>query len=361
MGSDARVAAARRKLAGQADAFVAAHPANVAYLSAFRGVFDDESGSLAVLTADRCWIVTDSRYAEAARAASEGTSWQVVIAEASLAAALGDLVREAGWSSVAVETTLEYRQWRHLADTLAAQVIEADNWVEAVRAVKEPAEVQDISAAQELTDRAFEHVLAAVRPGVTEKDLALEIEFFMRRNGSDGVAFPPIVASGPNSALPHALPSDRALQASDLVVLDFGARVGGYCADMTRTVAVGHVDERGREIYDTVRAANVGATRALRAGRLGREVDAAARAVIAEAGFGQYFGHGVGHGVGLEIHELPRVGPASDMPLAAGSVVTIEPGIYIPGFGGVRIENLAVVEDAGARVLTRSTMDLLEL
>jgi Xaa-Pro aminopeptidase len=191
--------------------------------------------------------------------------------------------------------------------------------------------------------------------------VALELEFFMRRAGSEGVAFAPIVASGPNSARPHATPSERALSDGDFVVLDFGARVGGYCADMTRTVVIGSASERHREIYDAVLTANAAGAAAVRADSLGSEIDAAARAVIVERGFGEYFGHGLGHGVGREVHELPGLGPRSTLPVPLGSVVTIEPGIYVPGFGGVRIEDLATVEAGGARILTRSTKSLLEL
>ncbi|MDR3685741.1 MAG: M24 family metallopeptidase, partial [Coriobacteriia bacterium] len=219
-----------------------------------------------------------------------------------------------------------------------------------------------IDAAQQITDAAFDHLLAGVlRPGVSERDVALELEFFMRRAGSQGVAFDPIVASGPNAAKPHANPSERLLTEGDFVVLDFGARVGGYCADMTRTVVIGSSSDRHREIYDAVLTANAAGTAAVCPERTGSEIDRAAREVIAQRGFGEYFGHGLGHGVGLEIHELPGLGPRSELRVPLGSVVTVEPGIYVPGFGGVRIEDLVVVDESGARVLTRSTKDLLEL
>jgi Xaa-Pro aminopeptidase len=183
----------------------------------------------------------------------------------------------------------------------------------------------------------------------------------MRRRGSEGVAFPPIVASGPNSALPHASPGPRTLGGGDFVVLDFGARVDGYCADMTRTVVIGKASDRQREIYNVVLAANATGAAAVRAGIPGREIDAAAREIVVAAGYGEDFGHGLGHGVGLEVHELPGVGPRSEDLVPLGSVITIEPGIYVPEYGGVRIEDLVVVEAEGSRVLTRSTKDLIEL
>ncbi len=183
----------------------------------------------------------------------------------------------------------------------------------------------------------------------------------MRLHGSEGVAFPPIVASGPKSALPHAHPGSRKIARGDFLKMDFGARVGGYCSDMTRTVAIGVASARQREIYETVLAANLAGIAAVRPGLAGREIDAVARAVIDAAGFAENFGHGLGHGVGLEVHELPGLGARSTAAVPLGSVVTIEPGVYVPGFGGVRIEDLVVVEAAGARVLTRSTKELIEL
>jgi Xaa-Pro aminopeptidase len=200
-----------------------------------------------------------------------------------------------------------------------------------------------------------------VRAGVTERHIALELEFFMRREGSEGVAFDPIVASGPNSALPHAKVTDRVLATGDFVKMDFGARIGGYCADMTRTVIIGTASTRQVEIYEAVLSANLAGIEAVEAGRPGRSIDATARAVIESAGMGSLFGHGLGHGVGREVHELPGVGPRSSKAVPLGSVITIEPGVYVEGFGGVRIEDLIVVERSGARVLSRSPKNLIEL
>ena len=362
MGSQRRCAAVRARMADTADAFVGIASPNVRYLTDFDGVFDDEPSSLAVLSADGGqWIVTDSRYVEAARRAAEGTAWQVVLATSDLAATLAQVLEGAGASRIALENTLEYCRWGRFEDVLGGVLVEADRWVEAVRAVKEPEEIEHIAAAQALTDQAFEHLLGVVRPGMSENDIALDLEFYLRRNGSTGLAFAPIVASGSNAALPHASVSGRTLCDGDFLVLDFGARVDGYCADMTRTLVVGKATPRHREIYDTVRAANLAGLEAVRAGVAGQDVDAAARAVITAAGLGDRFGHGLGHGVGLEVHEAPGVGPRSATPLPAGAVITVEPGVYIPGFGGVRIEDLVVVEEAGARVLTASAKDLIEV
>jgi Xaa-Pro aminopeptidase len=260
-----------------------------------------------------------------------------------------------------VEDSVSHRRFGYLDRTCEAELVATQDLVEELRRVKEPAEVERIAAAQELTDAAFDHVLGVVRSGMTEREIALALEFHMRERGSEGVAFPPIVASGPNSARPHATVSDRRLQHGDFVVLDFGARVGGYCADMTRTLVVGKASDEQRQLYDAVYEANRAGTAAIRAGVLGKDADAAAREVLEGRGLGDLFTHGLGHGVGLEVHELPGVGPRGEKELPAGSVVTVEPGAYEAERGGVRIEDLVVVEEGGCRVLTRSPKDLIEI
>lgn len=350
-----------RLRAENVDAIVLTGVRNIAYCTGFPGVFDDEPAHVALVGAAGAALFTDSRYYEAFTAAAKGSEWQIRLVRDSLAESVAQELRAAGAARVALETSMPHVRFQAFAKAFACEVVEAGDWVEELRMVKDAAESESIAQAQVLTDLAFEHILRALRAGVTEREVALELEVFMRREGSEGVAFAPIVASGPNSALPHATPGARELADGDFVVLDFGARLGGYCADMTRTVVIGKATDRHREIYGVVLAANKAGRAGVRAGVSGREIDATARAVIAEAGFGEYFGHGLGHGVGLEVHELPGVGPKSERIVPVGAVVTIEPGVYIPRFGGVRIEDLAVVEPAGARVLTRSTRDLLEL
>jgi Xaa-Pro aminopeptidase len=274
---------------------------------------------------------------------------------------LCSLAREAGWERLAAEDAMSHRRFDDLAERCGAELVAATSWVEEIRQVKEPDEIGRVEAAQRLTDETFDHILSVIRSGITEREIGLEIEFFMRRNGSEGVAFPPIVASGPNSALPHAKVTERVLVAGDFVKLDFGARVGGYCADMTRTVVVGQADQWQREVYEAVLDANLAGIAAVAPGLLGSEIDEVSRNVLAERGMARLFGHGLGHGVGLQVHELPGVGPRGSKPVPEGSVITIEPGVYEPGRGGVRIEDLVVVESTGARVLTRSTKDLIEL
>lgn len=362
MIAPARVEALRARMREErADALAVTHVPNVAYVTGFEGAFDAEPAHIALLTDTTAVIITDSRYVEVLTTAAQGTDWRVVLAKTTLADAFASELRALAIERVALETSLPYSRYRSLEKAAGVTVVECEGWIEALRQVKAPEEISAIEAAQAMTDLAFDHILGALHSGVSEREIALELEFFMRTGGSEGVAFSPIVAAGPNSALPHATPGDRLLAKGDFVVLDFGARVGGYCADMTRTIVIGKASERHREIYDTVRAANAAGAAAVRAGLSGRDIDGAARAVIADGGFGEYFGHGLGHGVGREIHEQPGIGPRSESPVPLHSVITIEPGIYIPGFGGVRIEDLAVVEESGARILTRSAKALLEL
>ena len=343
------------------DAFVARSVSNLRYLTGFDGVWDTEPSSLILVTATEALVITDSRFRDAATQAADDGPLEVRVAQADPWEFVSEALGANDLQRVAVESSLPYSVVERVRKVLSAEVTPVDDWVESLRAAKDADEIARTVAAQELTDDAFDHILGLVSEGMSEIRIALELEFHMRSAGSEGVAFSPIVASGPNSALPHAQPGERLGRRGDFLKMDFGARVGGYCADMTRTVVIGPASDQQREIYDAVRAANQAGIEAVSAGKTGMEIDAVARAVITERGFGTRFGHGLGHGVGLDIHEAPSVGPRGANTLAAGSVITIEPGIYIPGFGGVRIEDLVVVEDGGARVLTRSTTDLIEL
>jgi len=357
-----RLAALRERLEGRTHAALAVTcPANVAYITGFERVFDDEEAHAAVVTTDIAVLYTDTRYFSAASSAAQGTEWEVRVAKESVFTSVCADLASAGVGWLGLETSMSYGRFDAVSAQFEGTVEPTDNWVEEIRQVKTAEEIERIAAAQRLTDVAFEHVLGIVKRGMTEVDVALELEFFMRREGSEGVAFAPIVASGPNSALPHAKVTDRVLGEGDFLKLDFGARVDGYCADMTRTIVIGQASERHREIYDAVLAANVAGIDAVRPGLPGKSIDAAARSVIEARGLGEFFGHGLGHGVGMEVHELPSVGPRGVKDIPAGSVITIEPGVYVPGFGGVRIEDLVVVEEAGARVLTSSPKGIIEL
>ena len=357
-----RLAGLRLKLQ-EADygAFVARSVSNVTYLSGFDGVWDTEPSSLILITAADAIVVTDSRFRDASCDAAGDGPISVRIAPSDPWLVISELLDARDIKRVAIESSLPYSVVEQVEKTVVAEVTPVSDWVEGLRAVKDQQEIERTAEAQAITDATFNHILTFITVGMTELEIALELEFHMRRHGSEGIAFAPIVASGPNSALPHAHPGQRTVQRGDFLKMDFGARAGGYCSDMTRTVVMGVASDRQREIYDAVSAANLAGITAVAAGRTGIEIDSAARAVIVERGFGEYFGHGLGHGVGLEIHEAPSVGPRGTNVIGAGSVITIEPGIYIPGFGGVRIEDLVVVEEHAGRILTQSTKELIEL
>jgi Xaa-Pro aminopeptidase len=249
---------------------------------------------------------------------------------------------------------MSVKQHAQLAELVpeGVQLVAAGGIVEALRAVKDAAEVDAIRAAQQLADAAFEEVVGAGIVGRTEREVALDLEIAMRRRGAEGASFPPIVAAGPHGALPHAVPRDVAIPADTLVVIDWGAQLDGYASDCTRTVATGPLDPRDRAVYDIVLQAQEASLAAVRPGPTGQEVDAVARAIIDDAGHAEHFGHGLGHGVGMEVHEGPRLSKLGKDPLVAGNIVTVEPGIYVPGAIGVRIEDLVAITADGHEVLT---------
>lgn len=362
MNADRRVANLRRRLIGEkAQAFLVTSISNVRYLTGFENVFDDAANVALLITPEVSRVYTDSRYSEAAIAAALDTPWIVRVPKDSLYVEMCDeLVRE-GVDSLAMESSVPYGRFKFISEKFGGKVQVTDQWIEDIRQVKEAAEIERIAAAAAITDRAFDHILSMLKPGMRECDIALELEIFMRRSGSTGIAFSPIVASGPNSSRPHASVSDREIEPGDFLTMDFGARVGGYCSDMTRTVVVGRASERQRSVYEAVLEANEAGIKAARAGLPGVEIDGAARSVLGGYKLSPHFTHGLGHGVGLDVHELPSVSPRGRDSVLSGSVITIEPGVYIEGFGGVRIEDLVVVEDGGSRLLSHSPKELIEV
>jgi len=329
--------------------------ANLRYLSGFTGT----SGVALVAADGQPRFFTDFRYQEQSAVEVDGAFAREIVDDDPLigvAAALppGRVGFDDATTTVAERARLE----EHAPP--ASELVASGRLVERLRAVKEPEEIERIAAAAALVDGIYEWLLERGFAGRRERDVAIELEHEMRMRGASGPSFDSIVASGPLAALPHAQASDSPIVAGTLVTVDIGAIRHGYCSDCTRTFAVGEPTAQAREIYELVLAAQVAGLNALAAGLSGVAVDAKARAVIADAGYGEYFGHGLGHGVGLEIHEPPRLSRhASDEPLQAGNVVTVEPGIYLPGTLGVRIEDLAVVTEDGARRLSLFTKDLL--
>jgi Xaa-Pro aminopeptidase len=233
-------------------------------------------------------------------------------------------------------------------------LVPLDGLVESLRIIKESEEIEFIAKAAEIVDNAFQHIEDIIRIGMSEKEVAWEVEKFMRENGSQKIPFDIIVASGPNSALPHAKPSQRTIQSGEPVLLDIGARIEGYCSDLSRTICLGNPDDIFKKVYDIVLGAQLAALAIIKDGMTGEQVDSLARTVIKQADYGEAFGHALGHGVGLAAHELPRLGPGSTELINANMVFTVEPGVYLPGWGGVRIEDLVVMEDSKVRVISRA-------
>ena len=362
MNADRRLAALRRRMADEAiSALLVTAIPNVRYLTGFEDVFDDHAEVALLVTAEVARVYTDFRYREAAELAAEATAWTVHVPSQPLYEGLCRDVADLTAEMLAVEASMPYGRFRFISERCSGKVEVLDQWVDQARRVKEQPEIERITAAAALTDRAFDHILGRLAVGMRESEIALELEVYMRMNGSLGLAFEPIVASGPNSSRPHARVTERKLAEGDFVTLDFGARVEGYCSDMTRTVVMGQASDRQREIYGAVLQANQAAFEAARPGMSGTAIDSVARESLASAGLGEYFGHGLGHGVGLEVHELPSVGPRGTEPVLAGAVITIEPGVYVPGFGGVRIEDLVVMEGDGCRLLSHAPKQLIEI
>lgn len=338
------------------DALLITNPANRRYISGFDGT----SGVL-LAGGEECYLVTDFRYTEQAR--EQAQHCRVAEWKESTPVSLAPLLEETGWRKIGFEGKhLTYDGYSELKEKLeTAELVPAGGMVEEMRAVKSDAEAALLKRGAACLDRTFSHILSFLKPGLTELEVSLELEFHLRRQGATETSFRFIVASGRRGAMPHGVASSKRIASRELVTMDFGAVFDGYATDMTRTVCLGEPDGRQREVYEVVRRAQREALDGIRPGMTGKDADALAREVIKEAGFGEYFGHGLGHGVGLETHEQPTLSPRSETVLAPGMVVTVEPGVYIPGWGGVRIEDMVLVTPAGVETLTASDRDLIIL
>lgn len=339
---------------GGLQAFVISSTSNRRWLSGFTG----SSGTL-VVGLHKAWLLVDFRYIEQA---SQQAAHLECIKTTKLTEQLQALLEEAAATQVGFESNhVTYTAWEKLQEVSAnVNWVPCINWVEEARACKDEEEIGLLATAAAQADNAFAAVLPMIKPGISEKELAMQLEFSLRKAGAEAMAFPPIVVSGERGALPHGQPSDKAIRIGELITMDFGAVWQGYCSDMTRTVALGYVDERQREIYNIVLHAQQAAVAAVAAGLAGQAVDAVARRIISEAGYAEAFGHGLGHGVGLDVHEeYPRLSTSWQGELQPGMVCSVEPGIYLPGWGGVRIEDLVVVTPDGCRVLSNAPRDLM--
>ncbi|MCD6295524.1 MAG: aminopeptidase P family protein [Deltaproteobacteria bacterium] len=356
-----RIKSLRQNLAGMdCDTAWIIQPENRRYLSGFTAEdsqFTESSGSL-LINETLCLLTTDSRYTLDAE--RDAVDFEVQTLKRGLMEGLPGLLKRMGTKNLGFEGA--YLTWglhrelseRLLEDLPSIRLMPLNGIVEEMRVVKDEPEIRTLEASADLMSGILDKVIAGLGPGMTEKQVAWQIEGLVRESGAEGLAFPSIVASGPNGALPHAVPTDRKLEKGDPVILDVGLRLNGYCSDMTRTVFLGDPSPDFMEIYRTVREAQTTALKEVRPGVMSNHPDAIARQIINDAGFGDYFGHGLGHGVGLATHERPRLSPLKPAELKKGMVVTVEPGIYIPGKGGVRLEEMVVIEADGPRILTKA-------
>ncbi len=334
------------------DGFLVATQQNRRYLSGFKG----SAGTLLV-TATQAVLLTDSRYTEqAAQQAPDFEVEKTTVDDDSLERAVARTgARRLGFE----KDHISYTGWEKLRDRLSGvELVGLSGAIEELRMLKSPEEIEKISKAQAIADEAFGLLTDKIRIGATELSLAMELEFTMRKLGADRLAFSIIAVSGERSSLPHGVPTNKALAEGDFLTIDFGAAYDGYCSDETRTFVMGRLGKKHEEIYNLVLKAQVAAVEKVGPGIPAKEIDLTGRRIIEEGGYGEYFGHGIGHGVGLDVHERPAVSRKSEDMLAPGMVITVEPGVYIPGFGGVRIEDLVLVTEDGHKVLSTSPKEL---
>lgn len=341
------------------DAMLLTGEANRFYASGFHSFGTD---GVALVTRKKNYYFTDSRYTEAAGRCLVGAELREIGRGRGYAALIEEAAAEQGVRRMGFEdaymTVQDYRRYKK---ALSCDLVPATDLLWKLRMVKDDEEIEALVSAQRIAERALEAILEEIRPGVTEKEIAARLQYLMLHYGASDMSFDPIVVSGPNGSLPHGVPSEKPIRQGEFVTMDFGCVYHGYCSDMTRTVAVGFATEEMQRVYQTVLSAQAAGIRAARAGVTGRKVDGAARAVIAAAGYGEYFGHSFGHGVGVEIHEAPNASPMNDQPLPERAVISAEPGIYLPGRLGVRIEDVIVLTAEGCRDITRAPKELLIL
>ena len=335
------------------DAIFISQPENRYYLSGFDGSF-----GFLLITEQKAVLATDFRYTE--RAITQAPDCEILRITNNIADWFPGLAGDLGIKRLGFEAgDVTFTTHHQLRDALNAKqvpvkLVPVSGLVESLRVVKEPGEIELIEKAVEIADIAYEYIEGAIKAGMTEKQIAWEIEKCLRENGSQAVPFEIIVASGPNSALPHSKPSERIINSGEPIVIDMGAKFDGYTSDLSRTICLGTPDSTFKKVYKAVLDAQTAAMSIINEGMTGHQVDSSARTVIEQAGYSEAFGHTLGHGIGLAPHELPRLGPGSTEPLTDGMVFTVEPGIYLPGWGGVRIEDTVIMENGKARAISRA-------
>ena len=333
--------------------------ANRFYASGFHSSGTD---GVAIVTRNRSYYFTDSRYTEAAARYVQGAEIRQTDREHPYSALINEVIEKEHITRMGYEDEyMTAADFHRFSEKLHCELVPATELLWTLRAVKDQAELDCMIQAQRIAEKALADILGEIRPGVTEKEIAALLLYKMLHYGAEDKSFDPIVVSGPNGSLPHGVPSEKPIQAGEFVTMDFGCKFGGYCSDMTRTVAVGHVTEEMETVYNTVLKAQLAGIAAAKADVTGAAVDGAARQVIADAGYGPYFGHSFGHSVGVEIHENPNATPSNSKPLPAGVVISAEPGIYLPGKLGVRIEDVIVITEQGCQDITLAPKELLIL
>ena len=321
--------------------------------------FDIAEG-VAIVAKAGCRYFTDSRYIESAQNNLKGFEVLEINRDNSYLKRMNEAIRDFGITTLGYEENyIIAAELQQYEKELHAALVPFNKQINGFRGVKEEWELNLMRKAQAITDKAFAEVITRIKPGMTELELQAELIYCLYKNGGTGLAFDPIVVSGPNTSLPHGVAGERVIREGDFVTMDFGASYMGYCSDMTRTVAVGYATEEMQKIYATVLKAQLAGIAATKAGVPGKQIDAAARQVIADAGYGEYFGHGYGHSLGLEIHEGPNPNSGNDQPMPAGAVCSAEPGIYLPGKFGVRIEDVVIITENGCEDITASPKNLI--
>ncbi len=320
----------------------------------------DIAEGVAIVSAKGCRYFTDSRYIEAAQKGIKGFEVIMTDREHPYTQLLNEAIADFDITTLGFEENyLTVAELNVYESKLNAKLIPMHAQISGFRAVKEDWELDNMRKAQVITDKAFAEMCTRIKPGMTEKELQAELIYCLYKNGGEGLSFDPIVVSGPNTSLPHGVATDRVIQKGDFVTMDFGVLYNGYCSDMTRTVAVGYATEEMEKVYNTVLQAQLAGLAATRAGVKGKDIDAAARKVITDACYGEYFGHGYGHSLGLEVHESPSPNASNDNPMPVGAVTSAEPGIYLPGKFGVRIEDVVIFTADGCENITKSPKNLI--
>jgi len=336
------------------DAILITKRQNYMYLSGFTG-----TSAHLLISAEKAYLITDFRYIE--QATRQAPLFEVVKYQGNIEIEIKKLLEELFVKKLGFEADhLTYDKYLCYKEKFEnTELVPQKDFVESLRIIKSDDEIEKIKKAVEIADRAFEHILNYIKPGIKENEIAAELEYFMKKNGAQGPSFETIVASGTRSAMPHGVASEKVIQYGDIVTLDYGAIYEGYCSDITRTIFVGYAQDKLKEIYEIVLNAQLKALKGAFEGKTGREIDSIAREIITKEGYGNNFGHGLGHGVGLEIHEEPRLSVSGEKVMKNGMVVTVEPGIYIEGLGGVRIEDMIVINNDKPQILTKAPKEMI--